>query len=63
FTPHLTNLVGLCGFAMSQPEYNDMEIIFANTVDCGLNLFGLRRDAAEEALRAGRSLHGRVHCW
>lgn len=63
FIPHLKNLVGLCGIAMSQPEYNDMEKIFANTVDCGLNLFGLRRDAAEEALRAGRSLHGRVHCW
>lgn len=63
FIPILKNLKGLDGIAMSQPEYNDMEIIFANTVDCGLKLFGLRRDAAENALRAGRSLHGLVHCW
>ena len=63
FIPYLKNLRGLDGIAMSQPECNDMEKIFANTVDCGLKLFGLRRDAAENALRAGRSLHGLVHCW
>lgn len=63
FISHLKNLRGLCGIAMSQPEYNDMEKIFVHTVDCGLNIYGLRRDAAENALRRGRSLHGRVHCW
>ncbi|NLF93867.1 MAG: hypothetical protein GX564_08260 [Oligosphaeraceae bacterium] len=63
FIACLQKLRGLCGIAMSQPEYNQMEKIFTHTVDCGLNLYGLRRDAAQEALQRGRLLHGRVHCW
>ncbi|MFW6158065.1 MAG: hypothetical protein ACOC8E_01750, partial [Planctomycetota bacterium] len=49
--------------AMSQPEYNDMEEIYRSTVDRGIKLIGLRREAAEAALAAGRDLHGCVHCW
>jgi hypothetical protein len=58
-----STIPGLFAIAMSQPEYNDMERIFRHTVDKGINLLGLRRDAAEKALAAGRSLHSRVHCW
>ena len=54
---------GLFAIQMSQPEYNDMERIYRNTVDKGLVLLGLHRGAAEAALAAGRALHGRVHCW
>jgi hypothetical protein len=49
--------------AMSQPEYNDMETIYRHTVDRGIKLLGLGRDAADEALARGRDLHGCVHCW
>jgi hypothetical protein len=52
---------GLYAINMSQPEYNDMESIFRNTVDKGIKLLGLPRPAAEEALRAGRRLHGNAH--
>ncbi len=48
---------------LSQPQYNDMERIFANTVDKGIVIVGLNRKAAETALSAGRDLHGLVHCW
>jgi hypothetical protein len=47
---------------LSQPEYNDMERIFRHTVDEGIQIIGLRREAAEEALANGRDLHGNVHC-
>jgi hypothetical protein len=47
---------------MSQPEYNDMEVIYRNTVDKGIKLLGLQPEAAEAALAAGRDLHGCVHC-
>ena len=49
--------------AMSQPDWNDMETIYRHTVDRGIKLIGLARDAAEAALARGRDLHGQVHCW
>ena len=53
---------GVHAVNMSQPECNDMEIIFRNTIDKGIKLIGLRRDAGEAALGRGRELHGNVHC-
>jgi hypothetical protein len=46
---------------MSQPEYNDMETIYRHTVDKGINIIGLRPDAAQASAAAGRDLRGRVH--
>jgi hypothetical protein len=53
---------GMRAVAMSQPEYNDMEIIYQNTVDKDIKLLGLNRKTAEEALDRGRDLKGNVHC-
>jgi uroporphyrinogen decarboxylase-like protein len=54
---------GANAIAMSQPEYNDMEVIYKSTVDRGVKLLGFPRDAADAALAAGRDLHSNVHCW
>lgn len=48
---------------VSQPHLNEMETIYRNTVDKGIKLLGLDRAQADEAVKAGRSLHGCVHCW
>ena len=53
----------LSAVAMSQPHCNDMETIFRHTVDKGLKLLALPRDAADAAVARGRDLHGNVHCW
>jgi hypothetical protein len=58
-----SQIEGLTTINMSQPEYNNMETIYAHTVDKGIALIGLQREAAEAALAQGRDLHGRVHCW
>ena len=58
-----SEIEGLTTINMSQPEYNKMDVIFDNTVDKGINIVGLPRDAAEAALSQGRDLRGRVHCW
>lgn len=58
----ISSIPGLSAIQLSQPEYNDMERIYRNTVDKGIALLGLQRQAAEAALAAGRPLHGRVHC-
>ncbi len=48
--------------AMSQPHLNEMETVYRNTVDKGIKLLGFSREYAEDALAAGRELHGCVHC-
>ncbi len=63
FIEKVAGLTGLHAVNTTQPALNDMETIFRNTVDRGINLLGLEKDAAEEAVRRGRPLHGRVHCW
>ncbi len=62
YVESMSRMRGLHAVNLSQPECNDMDAIFAHTVDRGINLIGLRRDAAEAAVAKGRSLHGRVHC-
>lgn len=63
YIARMTELRGLHAIAMSQPEYNDMETIYRYTVDRGIKLLGLKREAAEQAIAQGRNLHGQVHCW
>jgi hypothetical protein len=58
----MSEMRGLTGIQMSQPELNDMETIYRNTVDKGIRLLGFSREAAEASVQAGRALHGRVHC-
>ena len=59
FIEALSGMTGLHAVNPSQPEYNDMEIIYRNTIDKGIALVNLKRDAAE---KANRPLRGLVHC-
>ena len=63
FISKMTQMNGLYAINLSQPEYNDMEIIYKNTVDKGIKLIGLEREVAEKALEDDRSLNNCVHCW
>jgi len=59
----MCRMPGMHAIAMSQPECNDMEIIYRSTADRGIKLIGLQRDAALAAQAAGRDLRGQAHCW
>ena len=63
FISSLSTLRGLHAVNVSQPELNDMEKIYQHTVDKGILLIGLRRDAAEKAVAEGRNLRGKVNCY
>lgn len=63
FIARMCALRNMHAVAMSQPDWNDMEVIYRHTVDRGIKLIGLQRAAADEALARGRDLHGQVHCW
>lgn len=51
----------LYGINLSQPELNDMEVLFHHTVDRGRFILDCPRVAADAAVARGRHLHGRVH--
>jgi hypothetical protein len=48
---------------MSQPELNDVEKVCLHTIDKGINLIGVKREAGRKLVEQGRPLKGRVHCW
>lgn len=58
---HLAGLENLSVINMSQPECNDMETIYQNTVDKDIIIIGLRSDEVRRAVESGRDLRGRVH--
>lgn len=53
---------GVYAFNMSQPEYNNMNIIYKNTVDKGIKLLGFSPEYAKQALKDGIDLHSSVNC-
>jgi hypothetical protein len=59
---HVSEIGGISAVNLSQPEYNDMEIIYQNTVDKGILIIGLPSAEVKRAAAAGRNLRGRVHC-
>ena len=59
----LSQLSGLHAINTTQPALNNVETIFANTIDRQINLLGFERDVADQARQHGRLLRGRVHCW
>jgi len=63
FIARVADIPGVHAVNVTQPHLNDAETIFRNTIDKGIQLIGFERQAAEQALRQGRNLHGNVHCW
>jgi hypothetical protein len=61
YIKHVSGIAGLSTVNLSQPECNDMETIFAHTVDKGIVIIGLPSAAVKEAVRRGLNLRGRVH--
>lgn len=61
YVDHLAAMPGMHAFQMSQPGLNDMETVYAHTVDKGVALIGFPADVADAAMAKGRPLRGRVH--
>ncbi len=57
-----TAIEGVGTIDMSQPRCNNMEIIFANTIERGINLIGMPEHWVDEQLAEGMDFKGRVHC-
>lgn len=58
----LSKLKDLHAFQMSQPNYNDMDVVFENTVEKDIQLIGLPQHVAKEGLNHGFNLKGNVYC-
>jgi hypothetical protein len=59
---HVSGIRGISTFNMSQPECNNMETIYQNTIDKGIVIIGLPSAEVKRAVESGRNLRGRVHC-
>ena len=59
YVEHLARLEKFTALNLSQPEYNDMEKIFKNSVDVGIPILSL----AARGIPQDRDLHGLVHSW
>jgi hypothetical protein len=62
YIKHVSEIRGLSAINLSQPECNDMEIIYQNTIDKEIVIIGLPSAAVKQAVLSGRDLRGRVHC-
>ena len=60
YIEHVSQIPGISCVNLSEPELNDMEKIYSNTVDKGLIIFGMPESEVARALAAGRNLRGRV---
>lgn len=60
FVPLAVKMDKLYAINMSQPQYNNMESIYQNTVDKGIYILALSGSAVEEANANGRNLKGKV---
>ena len=63
FIASVARMRGVYAVNVTQPEHNDLQTIFRNTIDKGINLIGLEGGAAEQGLREHRDFRGRAHCW
>ena len=62
FIPFVAEMDYLYAVNMSQPELNNLETIFQNTVDKGIKLIGMPVDVGRDVIAGGRILHGNMHC-
>lgn len=63
FIAELVQTPGLTGINLTQPELNDMGLVYRHTVDKGIALLGLDPRAVADARDKGRPLRGRVQAW
>ncbi len=57
----MSKMSDLYGINLSQPECNNMDVIFNNTIDKGLKILGLKEATARKVLDDGRDLKRNVH--
>lgn len=57
----LSHLKGISAINMSQPEYNDMNTIYQNTIDKGIQIFGLNPSECMRAMKSGIDLKGNIY--
>ena len=63
FIEAMSEMTGLYAVNLSQPDMNDMETIWRNTVDKGIFVIGFDHATARKSGAKERPLHGRVHGW
>ena len=58
-----SGITNLYAVNMSQPELNDMDKIFENTLEKGIKIIGFNKDSAEKLLQSGKSSGKNLQCF
>lgn len=61
YIQHVGNIDNIGCLNLSQPHMNDIEKIYANTIDKGIPILGMPEDEILRAQTSGRNLKGLVH--
>lgn len=62
YIANLAKTNNLFEIAMSQPHLNDMDTIYAHTIEKDIRLIGFNYNVAMEAQTRGVKFHGKLHC-
>ena len=63
YISRMSQMEHLSAVTLSQPHLNDMEVIYANTIEKNIRLIGFDRATAQQAQKQGRKFNGKIHCW
>jgi len=63
YVSRMSQMKNLYAINLSQPHLNDMDVIYANTIEKNIRLIGFDRAAAQQAQKQGRRFNGKIHCW
>jgi hypothetical protein len=57
----LSDIKGLTAINLSQPHYNNMNMIYNATIEKGIKILSLYKEAAVQGLKERGTLHSSVH--
>lgn len=63
YIPRMSAMHRLFGITLSQPHLNDMDVIYANTIEKNIPIIGFDCPTARAAQEQGRKFNGKIHCW
>jgi len=63
YIPRMARMKNLYAINLSQPHLNDMDVIYANTIERNIRIVGFDNDTAQQAQKQGRIFNGKIHCW
>lgn len=63
YVSRMSQMNNLYAINLSQPHLNDMNVIYANTIEKDIRITGFDYATAKQAQKIGKRFNGKIHCW